>query len=79
MILAANRHADSSSVKMRLKEKQRFNLWLDWAGTGSEVFLSTIDTMYGVDSMKTIMNNDLMKFSLSKIDLKKKTLERYLK
>lgn len=74
LILAANRHAESSSVKMSLKEKQHFNLWLNWTGTVSEFlrFLTTIDTKYGVDSMKTaIMNNDLMKFSLPKVHSKK--------
>lgn len=74
MILAAKRHAECSSVKMKLKEKQHFNLCLDWTGTLSEflMFLSIIDTMYGVDSMKTaIMNYDLLKSSLPKIHSKK--------
>lgn len=56
MILDANRHSESSSVKMKLKEKKHFNLCLDWMGTVSEflIFLSIIDTMYGIDSMKTV-------------------------
>lgn len=74
MILAASRHTEPASIKMRLKEKQHFNLWIDWTGTASEflMFWSIIDTMYGVDSMKiAIMNNDLIKSSLPKVHSKK--------
>lgn len=74
MILEANRYSESPSVKVRLKEKKYFNLWLDWTGTVSEVliFLNIIDTIYGIDSMKTaIMKNDLMKSGLPKVHSKK--------
>lgn len=74
MILDANRHSESSSIKMKLKEKKHFNLCLDWMGTVSEflIFLSIIDTMYGIDSMKTTtMNNGLMKSCLPKVHSKK--------
>lgn len=49
---------ESSSVKTRLKEEQHFNLVLHWTGTVSEFlgFLAVIDTMYSVDSMKTLLS-----------------------
>lgn len=58
LILPANWDAESSSVKIRLKEKQYFNLCLDWISTVSEflTFLAIIDTMYSVDSMKTLLS-----------------------
>lgn len=57
LILPANWDAESSSVKIRLKEEQHFNLVLHWTGTVSEFlgFLAIIDTMYSVDSMKTLL------------------------
>lgn len=53
----------------------RLDRYSIWVFNGFEQYI--IDTMYGVDSMKTIMNNDLISLVFQKL-IKKKTLERYL-
>lgn len=83
MILEANRHSESSSVKMRLKEKKtlqfmarldRYSIWV------FNIFEYNRYHVWSWFNENAIMNYDLMKSSLPKAHSKKppKTLERYL-
>ena len=58
LILPENWDTEFSSVKIRLKEKQHFNLSLEWTSTVSEFlrFFAIIDTMHSVDSMKILLS-----------------------